>query len=348
MDLSGLESARQGSASVLLIEDEDHLREALALVLERSGFAVTACPDGRAALGRLRSEPRPDVILLDLMMPCMDGWQFRLEQRRHAPWSEIPVAVLSADHSAKAAAIDAHAYLTKPIDHRQLVTSLTRLVVEARRKRSRTSSARLRPVGKLASEVVRHAEVPLGAALGNLRLAQVKAAELGARLRGPDAFSMVGVRQLLERSHRAVQRLESVVQGTAAFAQLAGEDMLRAAPRVLLVDCEEVDSNALESEDEYELVRASVADALERLRVGELFELILCDVSTPSLRAIGFHQRLLAVAPAQAAHVVFVADRSVDRHLRDFLDSTHCPLLSRPFGREELRELLAGKDYLLN
>jgi CheY-like chemotaxis protein len=348
MDLSRLENAQQGSASVLLIDDDEYLREALGLVLERNGFAVTACPDGQAALERLRSEPLPDVILLDLKMPRMDGWHFRLKQRSHARWSVIPIAVLSADHSAKAAVIDADVYLPKPVDNRQLVTSVARLADEARRRRGGITSARLRPLGKLANEVVRHAEAPLGAALGNLQLAQVKAGELGARLRGPDAFSMVGIRQLLERAQCAVQRLEAVVQGTAAFAQLAGEQPLRGAPRVLLVDVENVGDDSLESKDEYELVQASVAEALERLRAGERFELILCDVSARSLQGIGFHQRLLAMAPNQAAHIVFVIGSTVDAHLRDFLDSTRCRLLRRPFGREELRELLVGHSCLLN
>jgi CheY-like chemotaxis protein len=347
MNLSYGCDARSGSALVLLIEAEDHLREALALMLQTNGFEVVACGDARAALDRLRSEPLPEVIVLDLMLPRMDGWRFRLEQRRHARWSAIPVAVLSTDQSAKAAAIDADAFLLKPVDAGQLVASVARLAVEARRKRGGADRGRFRPLGKLASEVVRHAEAPLGAALGNLQLAQIKAGELGARLHGPDAFSMIGVRQLLERGHRAVQRLEAVLQGTAAFAALTGEELLRAAPRVLLVGIDDR-NDSLESEDEYELVHASDAEAIEQLRAGELFELILCDVSAPSLRGVGFHQRLFAVAPGQASNVVFVVGDEIDAPLRNFLDSTQRPLLRRPFGREDLLRFVCGRNCLLN
>jgi CheY-like chemotaxis protein len=64
---------------------------------------------------------QPCVILLDLMMPVMDGWQFRREQVRSPELAEIPVIVVSAAGRDRIAEIDADAYLTKPVDLEQLL-----------------------------------------------------------------------------------------------------------------------------------------------------------------------------------------------------------------------------------
>ena len=69
---------------------------------------VAEADDGRAGLSKIE-EAQPDLILLDLMMPGMDGWQFRVEQRKRPALSEIPVVVTSGDDSPYAAAIDATA-----------------------------------------------------------------------------------------------------------------------------------------------------------------------------------------------------------------------------------------------
>src|SRR5436309_2496155 len=80
-------------ARVLLVEDDLSLRETLAAALELDGWEVEALANGRDALQAL-SVRRPDVIVLDLMMPVMDGWEFRRLQREHH--GEIPVVVVSA------------------------------------------------------------------------------------------------------------------------------------------------------------------------------------------------------------------------------------------------------------
>jgi GAF domain-containing protein/DNA-binding response OmpR family regulator/anti-sigma regulatory factor (Ser/Thr protein kinase) len=80
---------------VLIVEDDAPLRELLRRMLEREGYAVVEAEHGRAALDRLR-EGAPGVILLDLMMPVMDGFEFLVELRRGAAWRGIPVIVLTA------------------------------------------------------------------------------------------------------------------------------------------------------------------------------------------------------------------------------------------------------------
>ncbi|MGH7310118.1 MAG: response regulator, partial [Candidatus Rokuibacteriota bacterium] len=80
---------------VLLVEDDETTRTVTQHVLERDGWSITQAENGRVALARM-AEAQPDVILLDLMMPEMDGFEFLAELRRHPSWRDIPVLVLTA------------------------------------------------------------------------------------------------------------------------------------------------------------------------------------------------------------------------------------------------------------
>jgi len=83
-------------ARVLIIEDDQGIRDILADVLSGEGYAVQTAQNGLEGLERARSE-RPDLIVLDLAMPTMNGWQFRAEQRRDPALAWIPVVVISAE-----------------------------------------------------------------------------------------------------------------------------------------------------------------------------------------------------------------------------------------------------------
>jgi signal transduction histidine kinase/CheY-like chemotaxis protein len=83
------------SRRLLLVEDDETTRTVTQHALEREGWAITQAENGRVALARM-AEERPDAILLDLMMPEMDGFEFLAELRRHAAWRDIPVLVLTA------------------------------------------------------------------------------------------------------------------------------------------------------------------------------------------------------------------------------------------------------------
>src|SRR5208337_2920126 len=103
---------------VLVIEDDADIRFGLAVILEDEGYTVATAPNGREALKYLRETPAPPcLILLDLMMPDMDGWQFRAEQRRDPALSSVPVVIISAaaDLRARAASLGAAAVMQKPI-----------------------------------------------------------------------------------------------------------------------------------------------------------------------------------------------------------------------------------------
>jgi two-component system, chemotaxis family, chemotaxis protein CheY len=115
--------------SILLVEDDIDVREALAEALRDQGYAVDTAVDGVHALERLRGGARPGVILLDLMMPRMDGVEFRTAQRADPALAHLPVVLLSADArmGEKARVLDVQGAIRKPIDLAQLTAAIERL-----------------------------------------------------------------------------------------------------------------------------------------------------------------------------------------------------------------------------
>jgi CheY-like chemotaxis protein len=98
----------------------------MAALLEIEGFAAFTASNGREALEYLRSHECPDLILLDLMMPVMDGWEFRREQQRDGDLADVPVIVLSALDQARAVDVEAMAVLKKPLDFDRLLEMVRR------------------------------------------------------------------------------------------------------------------------------------------------------------------------------------------------------------------------------
>ena len=129
--------AVHGQSHVLVVEDDDVVRAALGALLEDSGYHVSFAENGRAALDILTTGRSPDVIVLDLRMPVMDGWQFRAIQKDDPRLGRIPVVAISADRSAAAALISAQAYLHKPLDPAEFL----RTVARTQRPRDRTACA---------------------------------------------------------------------------------------------------------------------------------------------------------------------------------------------------------------
>ena len=106
---------------VLIVEDDIELREMMAQLLTLEGFQASTVANGREALDYLGRGDRPDVILLDLMMPVMDGWEFRRQQQSDPSVANVPVIVLSALDYRRAAEVDAVAFLKKPLDFDRLL-----------------------------------------------------------------------------------------------------------------------------------------------------------------------------------------------------------------------------------
>jgi two-component system, chemotaxis family, chemotaxis protein CheY len=121
---------RANAAAVLVIDDDPDIREIVSLVLESVGYLALAAKDGEDALRILRAGVPVKLILLDMMMPGMDGWRFRECQRRDPQLEAIPLIVLTGDGRAadKAEQIDAVGFLRKPVDLPELLEVVSKQV----------------------------------------------------------------------------------------------------------------------------------------------------------------------------------------------------------------------------
>ncbi len=118
--------------AILIVDDDNDVRSALSEMLEEEGFAVEGAHNGREALARLRAGgAHPAVILLDLMMPGMDGWDFRSEQMRDPKLAGVPVVIVSASgfsHESIRTQFRPAAYVEKPIERNALLDVIREVV----------------------------------------------------------------------------------------------------------------------------------------------------------------------------------------------------------------------------
>jgi CheY-like chemotaxis protein len=113
--------------TLLVVEDNDVAREGLAVVLRRAGYRVLLAGNGEEGLARLRSDPRPDLVLLDMLMPGLDGWHFldRLKKEAARPPVIITTAVTvvnrewAGDHGCAG-------FLRKPVETEELLAEVRR------------------------------------------------------------------------------------------------------------------------------------------------------------------------------------------------------------------------------
>ena len=110
---------------VLIVEDDADLREMMAQMLTLEGFDAETATDGADALGKVGAVgPRPHIILLDMMMPRMDGWTFVERQRSSPAIADIPVVVVSAAPVSLLRGLPVAAVLQKPLNFDQLLATL--------------------------------------------------------------------------------------------------------------------------------------------------------------------------------------------------------------------------------
>jgi CheY-like chemotaxis protein len=140
---------------VLVVDDDDALRGEIAELLALGGYRVREAGDGASALELLRAPDGVDVVLLDLWMPTMDGWTFRVRQLEDPSIRHVPVVILSADDAPQARAVHAEAFLQKPFDADAL-SSTVRRVVTAHRARLDTSAALVSKTVALMAGAVSH------------------------------------------------------------------------------------------------------------------------------------------------------------------------------------------------
>ena len=115
-------------STVLVVDDDPDILEALSEILEAEGFEIRRARNGKEALDRLEPDA-PQLILLDLMMPVMDGWEFAQRMRQRPPEiARIPIIVLSADRNvgSKAADLGAVGHLAKPFELNDLLELVRR------------------------------------------------------------------------------------------------------------------------------------------------------------------------------------------------------------------------------
>jgi CheY-like chemotaxis protein len=115
--------ARSHAHRILVVDDNGSTRDSLILLLQSEDYDAEGVENGREALRVLRDGYEACLILLDLMMPVMDGWAFRVEQRQDPDLKDIPVVVLSAalNPAQEAARLGAIAGLRKPLDIARLL-----------------------------------------------------------------------------------------------------------------------------------------------------------------------------------------------------------------------------------
>ncbi len=119
-------STQSKTTCILIIEDDTDVREALADFLQDQGYQVAGAANGREALAVLRRIEPPCIILLDLMMPVMSGWEFRREQQQDPALAAIPVAVVTGIRNTvdRIAALNPVGYFQKPVDLSALLATV--------------------------------------------------------------------------------------------------------------------------------------------------------------------------------------------------------------------------------
>ncbi|HEU4619916.1 MAG TPA: response regulator [Gammaproteobacteria bacterium] len=134
-----------GRPKVLVVEDNDDLRDGLELLLRSEGYSVATAQDGEEALHKLRDDSDFAVVLLDVVMPGMDGPELRRELLKDPDLAAIPVVIMSAtaEMEPTARALKAAGYMRKPIDTNRLRTVLRAIVRFGKRdaRRSRRPDA---------------------------------------------------------------------------------------------------------------------------------------------------------------------------------------------------------------
>lgn len=121
---------------VLIVEDNEHAAYLLRTLLERAGYSVIVSPDGRDALAKLASLEPVDLVMLDLMLPYVSGYQVLIEARENPKWQRVPIVVVTARtlemDAVRALETGANDFIRKPFSPEELLARVRR-AIELRR-----------------------------------------------------------------------------------------------------------------------------------------------------------------------------------------------------------------------
>jgi DNA-binding response OmpR family regulator len=117
---------------VLIVEDNEHAAYLLRTLLERAGYSVIVSPDGRDAVAKLASLEPVDLVMLDLMLPYVSGYQVLIEARQNPKWRHVPIIVVTARtlemDAVRALETGANDFIRKPFSPEELVARVRRAI----------------------------------------------------------------------------------------------------------------------------------------------------------------------------------------------------------------------------
>ncbi|HYQ41746.1 MAG TPA: response regulator [Polyangiaceae bacterium] len=204
---------------VVLAEDNEDFRELLGAVLVRAGYEVDSCRNGQEAL-ELLSGKAADLVILDLVMPVMDGWQFRTAQRADPSIADVPVVVMTSETSPQATAIHADAYVRKPFEWHDLLHEIERVFLERERRAQAArleETDRLALLGTVAAGVGHEINNPLSFAIGNLEIIDEAMPALRAEMAGLlDPSATLEQREAIERVLQRFDELRGLLADSRA------------------------------------------------------------------------------------------------------------------------------------
>jgi DNA-binding response OmpR family regulator len=132
------EAAKPRPERVLIVEDNEHAAYLLRTLLEHAGFVVSVSPDGRDALAKLDSMEPVDLVLLDLMLPYVSGYQVLIEARQKPKWQNVPIIVVTARtlemDAVRALQTGANDFVRKPFLPEELMARVRRAIDLSRRR----------------------------------------------------------------------------------------------------------------------------------------------------------------------------------------------------------------------